>query len=50
LNTCAFPKPYYWHLLRSKTFSSLSFVFLIWGRRGHDRMVVGFTTTYAISA
>ena len=20
------------------------------GRRGHDRMVVGFTTTYAISA
>jgi hypothetical protein len=22
----------------------------IWGRRGRDRMVVGFTTTYAISA
>jgi len=21
-----------------------------WGRRGRDRMVVGFTTTYAISA
>jgi hypothetical protein len=21
----------------------------IWGRRGHDRMLVGFTTTYAIS-
>jgi len=21
-----------------------------WGSRGHDRMVVGFTTTYAISA
>ena len=20
-----------------------------WGRRGHDRMVVGFTTTYAIT-
>ena len=22
----------------------------IWGHRGHDSMVVGFTTTYAISA
>jgi hypothetical protein len=22
----------------------------IWGRRGRDRMVVGFTTTYAINA
>jgi hypothetical protein len=22
----------------------------IWGRRGRDRMVVGFTTTYVISA
>jgi hypothetical protein len=21
---------------------------MTWGRRGHDRMVVGFTTTYAI--
>ena len=21
-----------------------------WGRRGHDRMVVGYTTTYAKSA
>jgi hypothetical protein len=27
-------------------------VFILWweGRRGHDRVVVGFTTTYAISA
>jgi hypothetical protein len=24
--------------------------FIQWGRRGRDRMVVGFTTTYAISA
>jgi len=23
---------------------------VFWGRRGRDRMVVGFTTTYAISA
>jgi len=22
----------------------------LWGHRGHDRMVVGFTTSYAISA
>jgi hypothetical protein len=40
---------------------SLTFVLLLWsvipnlpfqeeGRRGHDRMVVGFTTTYANSA
>jgi len=24
--------------------------FKLWGRRGRDRMVVGFTTAYAISA
>ena len=28
----------------------LSLLPLWWGRRGRDRMVVGFTTTYAISA
>ena len=35
----------------------LCYIYLIWkllfldrGHRGHDRMVVGFTTTYAISA
>jgi len=28
----------------------LSFIFKIKGRRGRDCMVVGFTTTYAISA
>jgi hypothetical protein len=22
----------------------------LWGRHGHDHMVIGFTTTYAISA
>ena len=25
-------------------------MYVLWGRRGRDRMVVGFTTTYAISA
>jgi hypothetical protein len=29
---------------------SCQFQFVIWGRHDHDRMVVGFTTTYAISA
>ena len=29
---------------------SLFYILYIWGRRGRDRMVVGFTTTYAISA
>jgi len=24
--------------------------FLVWGRRGRDHMIVGLTTTYAISA
>jgi len=24
-------------------------LFVIWGRGGSDRMVVGFTTTYAVS-
>jgi len=30
-------------------FSSHIFPSGIWGHRGRDRMVVGFTTTYAIS-
>jgi hypothetical protein len=28
----------------------MAFSFDIWGRGGRDRMVVAFTTTYAISA
>ena len=32
------------------TYPFLYFLHLYWGRRGCDRMVVGFTTTYAISA
>jgi len=31
-------------------FILLSWCFFLWGRRGRDRMVVAFTTTYAISA
>jgi hypothetical protein len=34
------------YILRSLTFSLI----ITGGRRCHDRMVVGFTTTYAISA
>ena len=34
--------PYHWHDMR--------FLMSIWGRRGRGRMVVRFTTTYAISA
>jgi hypothetical protein len=30
--------------------SSLTCTLISWGRRGRDRMVAGFTTTYAISA
>ena len=26
------------------------YTYIFWGRRGHDRMVVEITTTYAISA
>ena len=26
------------------------YVYILWGRRGRDHMVVGFITTYAISA
>jgi hypothetical protein len=33
-----------------KIFLSLNWCCVIWGRRGRDRMVLGFTTTYAISA
>jgi hypothetical protein len=28
----------------------INFCLKAWGRRGHDRMVVEFTTTYAINA
>ena len=31
-------------------FFAISLVYCFRGRRGHDRMVVGFTTTYEISA
>jgi hypothetical protein len=31
-------------------FNNISAVITALGRRGRDRMVVGFTTTYAISA
>ena len=30
--------------------SRFYFFILLWGRRGHDRIVVGFITTYAIGA
>ena len=33
----------------SITFNTYYYIFHLLGRRGHDRMVVGFTTTYAIS-
>ena len=33
-----------------KDIGSLAFIYAIGGRRGHDRMVVGFTTSDSISA
>ena len=33
-----------------KVYSHLTKTTRKWGRHGHDRMVVGFTTTYVISA
>ena len=41
------------YVLKKKIFSQKQHIYSITqdlrGRRGHDRMVVGFTTTYAIS-
>jgi hypothetical protein len=40
-------------MVLNATFNNILFIklsFMYRGRRGRDRMVVGFTTTYAISA
>jgi hypothetical protein len=37
-------------LTKPVQFMLIQFVYTLWGRRSCDRIVVGFTTTYAISA
>jgi hypothetical protein len=41
---------YNFHYIIIWLFYDLTFVLSEWGCRGHDRMVIGFITTYAISA
>jgi len=44
------PKPFCTFRGHTADVLDVSWSKVSWGRRGRDRMVVGFTTTYAISA
>ena len=48
--TCCQPICYVWWTFNSFVSDHSYGCQVCWGRRGHDHMVVGFTTTYAISA